>query len=303
MPNSIALVTKYLPMLDEVYKLESRSAVLDTPDSFVRETADAKTVQIAKISMSPLADYDRSTGFAEGDATLTWESHTFSYDRGRSFSIDAMDDAETLGLAFSGVAGQFVRTQVTPEVDAIRFATYATKSANHATEASLDAETIDAAIVNGEATLQNGEVALSGAYLFVNPNIYAAIKLSPSFMRTLEPSANPNRNFGSYDEMEVIVVPQSRFYTKVTVVAAGGYTKATDGYNINYMIINPNAVIQIIKHGRIRVFEPDVNQKADAYKIDYRIYHDAWVRDNGASGIYCSAVNWATTSGDDDDSH
>ena len=53
------------------------------------------------------------------------------------------------------------------------------------------------------------------------------------------------------------------------------------------MIVDRASVIQLIKHGKIRVFDPDTNQSADAYKVDYRIYHDAWVLDNKKNGIYC----------------
>jgi len=36
----------------------------------------------------------------------------------------------------------------------------------------------------------------------------------------------------------------------------------------------------------MREFSPDVNQKADAYRLDYRLYHDAWVYPNKDCGIY-----------------
>ena len=56
------------------------------------------------------------------------------------------------------------------------------------------------------------------------------------------------------------------------------------------MIIVPSVVAQVTKHAKLRVFSPDVNQQADAYKIDYRIYHDAWVAENKKKGIYCHTV-------------
>ena len=49
----------------------------------------------------------------------------------------------------------------------------------------------------------------------------------------------------------------------------------------------PGAVVQLTKHAKMRVFDPDTNQSADAYKVDYRIYHDAWVLENKLPGIYC----------------
>lgn len=66
MANAIDLVLKYLPILDEQYKLESRSAILDTPPAFIRETAEANKFKIAKITTQGLANYSRGTGFVDG---------------------------------------------------------------------------------------------------------------------------------------------------------------------------------------------------------------------------------------------
>lgn len=292
MANAITAVTKYLPYLDEILKYDSRSALLETPANLVKETADAKTIMIAKTAMQGLGNYDRANGFVNGDVTLSWESHTFSYDRGRSFSIDAMDDLETLGIAFGTLASEFLRTQVIPEIDAVRFAKYCTAAGNKAA-ANLTSETVVDAIDTAQTTMKEAEVDLNGALLFMTPTILGYVKNSDKFTRPLVPSENPNRNFGAYDNMPVVEVPQSRFYSAVTLYDGktegqeiGGFTKATESKDINFMIIKPNSIIQITKHAKIRVFNPDVNQQADAYKIDYRIYHDGWVLENKKAGIY-----------------
>jgi hypothetical protein len=293
MANAITTITKYLPLLDQVYAVASVSAILDTPNALVRETADAKTVLIAQTSMSGLGDYSRADGFVSGDLTLTWKPYTFEYDRGRTFQIDAMDDMETMGLAFGSLAGEFVRIKVTPEIDAIRFAKYAT-NAGTTVSADLTNKTTIPAIAKAEVDMEEKEVSLANCVLFMTPTVYGYVKDDTEhFQRTLVPSENPNRNFGSFDEMPIAKVPQSRFYTAVTTLsgkddqAAGGFAKAEGAKDINFMIVDRASVIQLIKHGKIRVFDPDTNQSADAYKVDYRIYHDAWVLDNKKNGIYC----------------
>ena len=293
MANAITTITKYLPLLDQVYAFASASAILDTPNALVRETADAKTVLIAQTSMSGLGDYSRADGFVSGDLTLTWKPYTFEYDRGRTFQIDAMDDMETMGLAFGSLAGEFVRIKVTPEIDAIRFAKYAT-NAGTTKAADLTNKTTVPAISTAAVEMEEKEVSLANCVLFMTPTVYGYVKDDTEhFQRTLVPSENPNRNFGSFDEMPIAKVPQSRFYTAVTTLsgkddqAAGGFAKAEGAKDINFMIVDRASVIQLIKHGKIRVFDPDTNQSADAYKVDYRIYHDAWVLDNKKNGIYC----------------
>ena len=291
MSNAITTITKYLPLLDQVYAQASCSAILDTPNALVRETADAKTVLIAQTSMSGLGDYSRADGFVSGDLTLTWKPYTFTYDRGRTFQIDAMDDAETMGLAFGSLAGEFVRTKVTPEIDAVRFAKYAAESGT-TNGGKLTKENAVEAITTAEITMEDKEISLENCVLFLTPTVAGHIKNDTEhFQRTLVPSENPNRNFGTFDGMPVVKVPSSRFRCDVMTLsgkdaeASGGYSAGGDP--INFMIIDRSAVIQLVKHGKIRVFDPDTNQSADAYKVDYRIYHDAWVLDNKKDGIYC----------------
>ena len=109
--NSIALAQRYLPMLDEVYKVASRSRILDNPNV---EFVGGNTVKVFKTAMDGLGDYSRNGGYVEGAVNGTWETMTLSQDRARSFQIDRMDNEETLDLAFGTLAGEFIRTKVAP---------------------------------------------------------------------------------------------------------------------------------------------------------------------------------------------
>ena len=53
--QSIALATKYSAILDEIYKRESLTSVLDTPSDLVMFTG-ANTAKIFKTSMDGLGD-------------------------------------------------------------------------------------------------------------------------------------------------------------------------------------------------------------------------------------------------------
>lgn len=86
--NSITLAQRYLPLLDEVYKVNSRTAILDNPNV---QFVGGNTVKVYKTSMDGLADYSRNGGYVNGAVNGTWETMTLSQDRGRSFQIDRMD--------------------------------------------------------------------------------------------------------------------------------------------------------------------------------------------------------------------
>ena len=91
MPNTIALRKFYSEALDEVYKLASLTSVLDGDNSLVREGANANELLIPKMDMDGLDDYSRLTGFVDGSVTFAYESKKIAYDRGRMFTVDALD--------------------------------------------------------------------------------------------------------------------------------------------------------------------------------------------------------------------
>ena len=126
MANTLAKFKKYTDKLDEVYQNAAITSVLDGDGSLVQMGANAGEMIIPKISMDGLADYSRNGGYVAGDVTLSSETVNFNYDRGRVFTVDALDNEETAGAAFGRLAGEFVRTKVAPEMDAFRFAAYAT---------------------------------------------------------------------------------------------------------------------------------------------------------------------------------
>jgi hypothetical protein len=290
MANSIDLVTKFLPLIDEVYKKEAKSAVLEAPSELVQQTQDANTVKIAKLAMVGLGNYDKEDGYPDGDVTLSWETHAFANDRGRRFSVDRMDDTESFGLTAGRMVGEYLRTYVIPEIDAYRFAKIATKATQSA-EATLTGETAKAAIDTGIVTLQENEVDDSRMIIFATPTV--AQSLSDNIIRTtINGDTNINNIIETYNGIPLVRVPQSRFYTQVTLDAgatssAGGYSKtASTGADINFIVMDKNASFNITKLYASKLFSPDVNQNKDAWQFDFRAYHDSFVFDNKVKGIY-----------------
>ena len=62
MANSIALFKQFVPLLDEVYKEASKTAVLDGRPELVQAGANANELVIPKMTMDGLADYSRNGG-------------------------------------------------------------------------------------------------------------------------------------------------------------------------------------------------------------------------------------------------
>ena len=291
--NSIALASKFLPFVDQVYKMESKSAILDTANEFVRFDG-ANAVKLYNLSVLGMGNYSRNAGFVNSDVTGTWETYTLSADRGRSYMLDVLDNDETLGLSLGNLLNVVEREHIIPEVDAYRFAAYATgaAAANKTTETLSTGSATVASIDGASVALDNAEVPYEGRILFVSPKVYGLLKAGITrFIQNGE--GDVNYAVEMYNDMRVIRVPQTRFYTSITLATpsdnddAGDYT--ANGNGINYMIVHPSAVAQVMKHYVARVFAPQQNQQADAWLVQPRFAHGAWVLSHKTNGIYVSS--------------
>ena len=283
MANNIALFTEFVPMLDEVYKNVCKTAVLDGRPELVHAGANANELVIPKMSMDGLADYSRNGGYVGGDVNLVNETVVCNFDRGRMFVVDNMDNAETAGVAFGLLAGEFIRSKVAPELDAFRFAQYAGAADVGEGEGTLaDGAEVVAALREAVTEMDENEVSAENRVLFITPTLLGKVE----DLDTVK-SREVLRGFA-----EIVTVPQSRFYTAVKLKsgageeAVGGYEKAAEGKEINFMVVDKGAVIQFSKHVAPKVVTPDQNPDADAWKFGYRQVGIADVYENKTAGIY-----------------
>lgn len=316
--NVIELVKKYLPVLDEQYAYESRSSILDLPREWIQETRDAKKVKIAKFEADGLGDYSRHGGFPEGYADLSWEEHEFTQDRGRAIQVDAMDNEETFGMAFGRLSGQFQRKSVIPEMDAYRFAKYYQK-AGIKKSFTITGNSILHLIDDLDAEMDNLEVPEDYRILFVNPDVFKCMMNDPQLVKHINVVDSEdkavNKKIYMYDNHVIVKVPTTRFYTAITQLDGktegqikGGYRKADGASVIGLLMIQADSVVQISKRVIARIWAPSrdlaagldgVNPNADAWKFDYRAYHDAWVLDEKVCGIAAATVEGAAFNNDE----
>ena len=283
MPNNIELFKQYVPLLDEVYKLASLTSVLDGAAELARAGANANELIIPKMDMSGLADYSRNSGYVDGEVTLTNESVKCNFDRGRMFTVDTLDNAETAGIAYGRLASEFIRTKVVPELDAFRLAKYASVGGiGSATGDLATGANVIAALRAAKNEMSEAEVPENERYLFITPTLYGMIQ-----------DLDSNKSKAAVEGFAgIIQVPQSRFYTAILQrsgagdQAAGGYAKAEGAADINFMIIHKPAVIQFQKHVAPKVITPDANQSSDGWKFGYRNVGIADAYENKVAGIY-----------------
>ena len=282
--NAIELFKQYIAMLDEIYKLEAKTNVLDGANELVRQGANANELVIPKLSMDGLADYSRSSGYVNGDVDFTYETVKCNFDRGRMFTVDVMDNIETMGMVFGKLSSEFVRTKVIPELDAFRMAKYASLeniSTVDAADLATGADVIKALRV-ATTKMNNDEVTETNRILFIETGLKGLIDDLDT-----NKSKEVLKKFS-----QIIEMPQNRFYTAIkqlkgtTGEEAGGYTRATGANNINFMIVEKSAAIQFAKRVNSKIIPPEQNQDADAYKYGYRQVAIADAYENKRAGIY-----------------
>lgn len=293
MANSIELAQKFVPVIDDIYKAGSVTQILDAQTQNI-DFAGVNTVKALKVSTTGLGDYSRTTGYPKGDVTATWETLKLTEERGKEISIDRMDDEETLGQAFGAVTGTFMRDNVIPELDAYRFAKYASSTGilSETAATALSADDIIGEIDDAVKGMDAAEVPADGRILFVNSDLKPV--LNKALSRQWGSESAVNTALSEYNGMSIVYVVPSRFYSAVTLndgSASWGFAKGADAKALNFMIIYPQAVLQATKFALPKIFTPDENQTMDAWKFQFRLYHDAFVYENKAKGIFAHIAN------------
>lgn len=280
--NLSNFITKFTTRLDQVITQETVTGDLNMNQDLLGEMSGNGTIKIAKMDMDGLATHKRGQGFTKGGITLEWEDYKLEYERDREFSIDILDDEERAKLVSARAMGEFARTKVVPEVDAVRFAKL-TKNAGTVVSSDLtEADATMKAVLDAETCMEDYGAKLSECLFYHSSNVKKLLRLSSAYR--LSAGQAPNTNFATWDEMKMVNVAGDRFYSAIKLLDGttggeekGGYEKAADGKKLNFVVMHPSAAAAISKHEKLRYFSPDVNQADEAHKWQYRLFHDLLV--------------------------
>ena len=297
--NTLQYSQQFQTVLDAQMLAGATSAFMEANAGQVKYDG-GDTVHIPEISMQGLAKYDRDEGFNQGSVTLKFNPYKMTQDRGRTFQLDSMDVNETNFVATAGtVMGEFQRTQVIPEIDSYRYskiaalATAENKVTTGFTPAvatileKLEAEITDIQDVVGED---------EGLIIVMSTKLRTILNNADKFNRYLNvaefKNGSVNTTVKSFNDIPILGVPSARMKTayvfndgKTASQEAGGFKADTAAKDINWIVMPQRAPIAVSKTDKVRVFAPDINQKADAWKIDYRKYHDLWIPKNRFAAI------------------
>ena len=318
--NTLATADIFMRNLDKLAEREAVTGWMDRNAGQVIYNGGA-TVKIPKLTVQGLGEYDRDNGYAQGSVGLTYETLTLTQDRGRKFHLDAMDVDETNFVATAGnVMAEFQRTYVIPEIDAYRIskiADYAitgfpstakrgiveygyTPGAANTSALRKFKEGVRAIRENG----YNGQLVCLANDAFI---MELELELAGKLQSVSWAQGGINTHVPAVDLVPVIATPANRMYTKITLYdgktaasgsnpdqTIGGYTKAADGKDVNFMIMPTTTPIAVQKQDKMRIFSPDINQTLNAWRVDYRRFHDLWVLENKVNSLFVSVKQSAS---------
>ena len=249
-------------------------------------------VKIPTISTQGLGDYDRDNGFVRGAVTLSYETYKMTQDRGRTFSLDAMDVDESNFIANAGnVMGVFQSEHVIPEIDSYRYSKIfaLAKAGGKATEGYTAAKATIVEKLKADIQAIRNTVSLNANLVIIMSPITAGI-LSDALENSRRidignfKQGEIDLTIKKFDGLPIIEVPSARLKTlykkqdgKTVGQEAGGLVADTNAKDINWIITSKNVPIAVSKTDLTRIFNPMENQQANAWKIDYRKYHDIWI--------------------------
>lgn len=298
MANTLEYAKIFQPALDKQVIQEATTGWMELNSNMVKYNG-GNEVKLPDIVMDGLGDYDRATGFVQGDVTLTWQTHTLTQDRGRTFSIDAMDVDETAFVATAGtVLGEFQRVQVVPEIDAYRYSKLATLAigASQTRSVAITSTNVLAELLTDLANMEDA-IGAKDVVITMSPitaNLLAQNKEAMAMLnKAMLAKGALSVEVQALNDNPIVKAPSKLLKTAfvfkdgvTTGQEAGGFVAASAALDINWIIATKDAPIAISKTDKTRTFSPDVNQDKDAWKIDYRKYHDLWVPKSKLTSIY-----------------
>lgn len=291
--NSIETAVKYSNELDKLFARKSITGFFGD-NAFAKKFVGAKTVMIPDVDFQGLADYDRDNGFARSSIRVSNTPYTMTMDRARSLQIDREDLDETGVAALAGkVLGEYVRQKVVPECDAYVLSKLAQIAiGNTQTTFMSDSKPFEALneLINEVRNVVGYEEELVA---FINSSVYPLFMESSEFSKGITNSefkkGDINTEIKSYNGVALIPVVSGLMHSEYDFKndEAGGFEKI--GVVDTLILVCPKRAVHLVKKTEtMRIFTPEQNLEADAYKFDYRIYYDAFVKKSEVPTIWAA---------------
>ena len=300
MANVISYAGRYSGELDKMIVQESKTGFL-ADNVFKAKFSGAKTVYLPEVSMVGLGNYDRTSGFAKGDITLTHTPYTLKQERSRQLFIDAQDADESGVPDLAGkLVGEYTRTQVIPEIDAFVLSQLYKQADAIGNVKELDP---DAAVASLLTVINAAEEAVdydgtTPLVALVSPSMYKALMMSDELQRFISAGefkqGAVNLKVKTLNDCAIIPVAASRMksdyvFDEGADTKSGGFVPAEGAVDVSAIVLPKDSASLVKKVDKVDMHGLGEDINRDGYTINYRLYYDLIVKNSRKNTIFALA--------------
>lgn len=298
MANNIETVTLFQQACDQQLIEGATSGWMEANAGQVKYSG-GRDIKIPSLSTDGLGDYDRNNGYPRGKVSLEYQTKTMRMDRGIQFLLDRIDVDESGFIANAAAAmSTFQSENVIPEVDAYRYSELyrLVNEAGFAAGYAPSPSTIMSKIKN-DITAIRDKCGVSDLVIIMPYPVADILDSTDKLQRQINvgtfKQGNVDLTVKTFNGDPIVRVPSDRMYTEYTFNSGSdsfGFTKTETAKLINWIICPRTAPIAVSKTDGVKIFDPNTTQGADAWTIEYRKFHDIWVKDNKLAAMRASVA-------------
>lgn len=268
---AVNLASKYAPVVAERFETESLTNIAFNSDF---DWVGVQTVNVYSIETTPLNDYQRSGMQRYGvpqELEDTVQELRLTQDKSFSQTIDRGNDADQMNIKGAGVAlDRQIRERIVPHVDTYRLATLAA-NAGYSDNVLATRTNAYELFLTGQERLGDRHVPAVGRVAFLSYAYYNFLKLDPSFVQSGDASevSLVRGVLGFVDGVPLIPVPESRLPN-----------------NAQFILVHPIAACAPVKLAEFTIHDNPPGISGNL--IEGRLYHDCFVLESKADGVYYS---------------
>ena len=288
---AINLVTKFSPLVDERFEVESKTSLVTNKDY---DFIGTHSIKIYTVNTADMHDYGRNVTISNDesndhvmsrygvikDLSTSIQEVSMEKDRSFIFVIDKEDEDETLQALNAGSAlARQLREVVIPEVDTYTYKKMADNAGKKVYSQTITKSNAYEKLTDATEYLDEKKVPVEGRVAVVTPTFYKLLKQDSNAVLETEIGQNM-RVKGVIANMDGMVIQK--------VISSLLPT------NLNFMIAHKVATTQAIKLAEYDII--DGGALASGKIVKGRIYYTAFVRNNKKDAIYVSSSGSAPAS-------
>ena len=281
----IDLVTKFSPLVDERFEVESKTSLVTNKDY---DFIGTHSIKIYTVDTAPMNDYGRNVAISNDES----ENHVMSRygvikdldthlqevsmekDRSFAFVVDKEDEDETLRALNAGSAlARQLREVVIPEVDKYTYKKMADNAGHTEYDVTITSNNAYTSLTDATEYMDEKKVPVDGRVAVVTPKFYKFLKQDKNAVLETEIGENM-RIKGVIANMDGITIQKV-----VSSLLPEG---------LNFMVAHKIATTQAIKLAEYKLHTDTV--LASGTIVTGRIYYTAFVRNNKKDAIYVNTA-------------